>query len=58
MNQIQDEQDAKKIESFLTQPSFAVAGASTNRDKYGNKVVRVYQQNDKPVYPINPEVLG
>ena len=44
----------KAIADFLAQPGFAVAGASTNRDKYGNKVVRVYQQNDKPVYPINP----
>ena len=54
MNQIQDDQDAKKIEEFLTQPRFAVAGASTNREKYGNKVVRVYQQNQMTVYPINP----
>jgi predicted CoA-binding protein len=45
---------AEKIEAFLAQPGFAVAGASTNRDKYGNKVVRVYQQNAKIVYPINP----
>ena len=54
MKPIQDDQDAKKIEDFLAQTSFAVAGASTNRDKYGNKVVRVYQQNQKTVYPINP----
>lgn len=54
MKPIQDDQDAKKIEDFLAQASFAVAGASTNRDKYGNKVVRVYQQNQKTVYPINP----
>jgi predicted CoA-binding protein len=45
---------AERINAFLAQPGFAVAGASTNREKYGNKVVRVYQQNDKPVYPINP----
>ena len=48
-----DELDAK-IDSFLEQPAFAVAGASTNREKYGNKVVRAYLQNDKLVYPINP----
>ncbi len=42
------------IDSFLSQPAFAVAGASTNREKYGNKVVRVYQQNDRTVYPIHP----
>lgn len=48
-----DELDAK-IDGFLEQPAFAVAGASTNREKYGNKVVRAYLQNKKVVYPINP----
>ena len=43
-----------KINQFLASPAFAVAGASTNREKYGNKVVRVYQQNGRTVYPINP----
>ena len=32
-----------------------VLGASTDRAKYGNKVLRVYQQNDLSVYPINPK---
>ena len=57
MNQLEKDPSVvfeKAIDEFLAQPAFAVAGASTNRDKYGNKVVRVYQQNDKPVYPINP----
>ena len=45
----------EKIDRFLAQGAFAVAGASTNRDKYGNKVVRVYQQNKKTVYPVNPK---
>lgn len=45
----------KRIDDFLSQPAFAVAGASTNREKYGNKVVRVYQQNGKTVYPLNPK---
>ncbi len=44
----------KKMEEFLNNTAFAVAGASTNREKYGNKVVRVYQQNGRTVYPINP----
>ena len=44
----------KKIDEFLARRAFAVAGASTDREKYGNKVVRVYQQNNKTVYPINP----
>jgi len=47
--------DDRKINEFLSQPAFAVAGASTNREKYGNKVVRVYQQNGKNVYPLNPK---
>ena len=44
----------KKIELFFTAPAFAVAGASTNRDKFGNKVLRCYIQNKKIAYPINP----
>ena len=43
-----------KIDRFLGEPAFAVAGASTNREKYGNKVVRAYIQNGKTVRPINP----
>lgn len=45
----------EKIEAFLQQPAFAVAGASTNREKYGNKVLRVYLQHDRVVYPLNPK---
>ncbi len=44
----------EKIIQFLSAEAFAVAGASTNRDKYGNKVLRCYQQNDRPVIPVNP----
>lgn len=47
-------QDAGNIDAFLNGQPFAVVGASTNRAKYGNKVLRVYQQHNKPVYPINP----
>ncbi len=45
-----DEQIAK----FLSSPAFAVAGASTNREKYGNMVVRCYQQQGKKVIPVHP----
>jgi len=45
----------KQLEQFLSSPAFAVVGASTNRDKYGNKVLRCYQQNDRPVIPVNPK---
>jgi predicted CoA-binding protein len=44
-----------RIAAFLENSVFAVAGASTDRVKYGNKVLRVYQQNDRTVYPINPK---
>lgn len=39
---------------FLAGDSFAVIGASTNRAKYGNKVLRSYIQNGRRVYPVNP----
>ncbi|MDD2850292.1 MAG: CoA-binding protein [Desulfuromonadaceae bacterium] len=43
-----------QINQFLSSPTFGVVGASTNRDKYGNKVLRCYQQNGKNVIPVNP----
>ncbi len=42
------------IERFLAVGSFAVVGASTNRDKYGNKVLRCYAQHGHPVVAVNP----
>lgn len=44
----------KRIAQFLKADTFAVAGASTNRDKYGNKVLRCYLQNGRKAIPINP----
>ncbi len=49
------------IESFLTAATFGVAGASSNRAKYGNKVLRCYLQNDRsaiPIHPLETEVEG
>ncbi len=43
-----------KINAFLNGSPFAVVGASTNREKYGNKVLRCYLQNGRKVFPINP----
>jgi len=43
-----------QIENFLSSPAFGVAGASAKREKYGNKVVRCYQQNQRKVHPVNP----
>jgi len=45
---------AEQIAKFLSSPAFAVAGASTNREKYGNMVVRCYQQQGRRVIPIHP----
>lgn len=44
----------ERIKIFLSSESFGVVGASTNRNKFGNKVVRVYQQNNRNVIPVNP----
>ena len=43
-----------QIDQFLAQPAFAVIGASRDRSKYGNKVLRCYQQNGRTAYPVNP----
>lgn len=42
-----------RIQSFLASGPFAVVGASIDRSKYGNKVLRCYQQHGQEVYPIN-----
>lgn len=42
------------INRFLAGTPHAVVGASRDRDKYGNKVLRTYLQNDRPVYAVNP----
>lgn len=43
-----------RIQAFLACEAFAVVGASVDRSKYGNKVLRCYQQHGREVYPINP----
>jgi predicted CoA-binding protein len=43
----------EQIQQFLASPAFGVVGASINRQKYGNKVLRCYQQNGKEVIPVN-----
>jgi len=35
------------IETFLKAEAFGVVGASEDRSKYGNKVLRCYLQNKK-----------
>lgn len=47
--------EAALIQDFLAAGPWAVVGASTDRTKYGNKVLRCYQQAGKaPVYPVHP----
>lgn len=43
-----------EIQEFLAGTSFAVAGASKNREKYGNKVLRAFLQNDLVAWPVHP----
>lgn len=46
----------ERIRAFLADGPWAVVGASTDRSKYGNKVLRCYQQNGKhPLYAIHPK---
>jgi len=44
----------QKIAKFLAAPAFGVAGASANREKYGNRILRCYLQHGRRVVPINP----
>ncbi|MEC9466404.1 MAG: CoA-binding protein [Myxococcota bacterium] len=48
--------EGTQIEAFLAGAPFAVVGASTHRAKYGNKILRCYQQNERRAIPINPRV--
>ena len=43
-----------QIAAFLQGSHFAVAGASADRSKYGNRVLRAYLQNGMSVTPVNP----
>ena len=43
-----------QIKQFLASPAFGVVGASSNRHKFGNKVLRCYVQNGRKVIPVNP----
>ena len=47
--------ESERIQAFLAAPAFAVVGASTDRSKYGNKVLRCYLQHGRKAYPVNPK---
>lgn len=38
----------------MSQPTVAILGASTNREKFGNISVRAHAQQGYTVYPVNP----
>lgn len=46
--------NSQQIAEFLSGEPFAVVGASVDRDKYGNKVLRCFQQQSRDVVPVNP----
>lgn len=43
-----------RIQDFLAGQVYAVVGASQDRSKYGNKVLRCYQQHGRRVFAVNP----
>jgi predicted CoA-binding protein len=47
----------ERIADFLAGEVFAVVGASNDRAKYGNKVLRCYLQNGRRAIPVNPHEL-
>lgn len=46
------------VAAFLAVGSFAVVGASADRAKYGNKVLRCYAQHGLPVVGVNPKLTA
>lgn len=42
------------FKTFFESEAFGVVGASSKREKYGNKVLRCCQQHKLKVYPVNP----
>ena len=53
MNAAQD-----PVARFLESPAYGVVGASPRCHKYGNKVLRCYQQNGRRAIPVTPETAG
>ncbi len=46
------------IEAFLRGRPHAVVGASRDRSKFGNKVLRAYLRHEMPVFAVNPREEG
>jgi len=47
-----------EIARFLAVGTFAVVGASADRAKYGNKVLRCYAQHGLPVVAVHPKLTN
>lgn len=45
----------KSIREFLAGDAFAVVGASRDREKYGNMVLRAYWRAGRKAFPVNPK---
>jgi predicted CoA-binding protein len=43
----------QRIDKFLEGTPHAIVGASIDRSKYGNKVLRAYLQSGRDVHPVN-----
>ena len=48
------EETERAIAAFLDGAPFAVAGASRDRNKFGNKVLRCYLKDGRAVFALNP----
>lgn len=46
------------ISAFFASDAFGVVGASEDRSKFGNKVMRCYLANRKTVIPVNPKAAS
>jgi uncharacterized protein len=46
------------VAAFLANAAFAVVGASADRAKYGNKVLRCYAQHGRPVVGVHPKLTA
>lgn len=43
------------LQAFFRSEAFGVAGASRDRSKFGNRVLRKYLEHQLKVYPVNPK---
>lgn len=43
-----------QLDTFLSSPLIGVVGASSNRSKFGNKVLRCYLENNRKAVPVHP----